>query len=222
MSIILSILDVFYNNNLDNLFQQLAPESTTSGARGNIIPRLYTFFKTICVNYIVNSCQFLNKNTPSLKATKIYKNQVVMFCFCSNEMQPCRIWGAKQKLNPIANNPCLYTFLRQFVSIILSILDVFYNNNLDNIIQQLAPRSTPRGAQRKYNSLPRQEVDCRGMLLVYVVVVVVKHILAFTLYTLHSTLYTLHFKLLYIPLAVGVSSYLLPVERLLVPQRNSC
>ncbi len=39
-----------------------------------------------------------------------------MFCFCSNEMQPCRIWGAKQKLNPIANrpspianNPCLYT-----------------------------------------------------------------------------------------------------------------
>ena len=108
------------------------------------------------------------------------------------------------------------------MSIILSILDVFYNNNLDNIIQQLAPRSTPRGAQRKYNSLPRQEVDCRGMLLVYVVVVVVKHILAFTLYTLHSTLYTLHFKLLYIPLAVGVSSYLLPVERLLVPQRNSC
>ena len=44
-----------------------------------------------------------------MKATKIYKNQVVMFCFCSNEMQPCRIWGAKQKLNPIANNPCLYT-----------------------------------------------------------------------------------------------------------------
>ncbi len=27
-----------------------------------------------------------------------------MFCFCSNEMQPCRIWGAKQKLNPIANS----------------------------------------------------------------------------------------------------------------------
>ena len=48
---------------------------------------------------------FLNKNTPSLKATKIYKNQVIMFCFCSNKMQPCRIWGAKQKLNPIANRP---------------------------------------------------------------------------------------------------------------------
>ena len=93
---------------------------------------------SIILSIIVN---FFNKNTPSLKATKIYKNQVVIFCFCSNEMQPCRIWGAKQKLNPIANNPCLYT---------------------------------------------------------------------------------LHFKLLYIPLAVGVSSYLLPVERLLVPQRNSC
>ena len=37
------------------------------------------------------------------------------------------------------------------------------------------------GRSWKYNSLPRQEVDCRGMLLVYVVVVVVKHILAFTL-----------------------------------------
>ena len=105
-------------------------------------------FKTICVNYIVNSCQFLNKNTPSLKATKIYKNQVVMFCFCSNKMQPCRIWGAKQKLNPIANNP-LYTFLRQFVSIRLSILDVFYDNNLDNIIQQLAPESNNRSTKRR-------------------------------------------------------------------------
>jgi hypothetical protein len=45
---------------------------------------------------------FLNKNTPSLKATKIYKNQVIMFCFCSNEMQPCRIWGAKQKTESVA------------------------------------------------------------------------------------------------------------------------
>ena len=35
-----------------------------------------------------------------------------MFCFCSNEMQPCRIWGAKQKLNPIANNPRPYTFFK--------------------------------------------------------------------------------------------------------------
>ena len=104
---------------------------------------------SIILSIIVN---FFNKNTPSLKATKIYKNQVVIFCFCSNEMQPCRIWGAKQKLNPIANNPCLYTFLRQFVSIRLSILDVFYNNNLDNIIQQLAPESTPSGAQRIYLS----------------------------------------------------------------------
>ena len=88
------------------------------------------------------------------------------------------------------------------MSIILSILDVFYNNNLDNIIQQLAPESTPSGAQRIYNSLPRQEVlispkglerllDCRGMLLVYVVVVVVIHIRAFTLYTLNCLIYTL-------------------------------
>jgi hypothetical protein len=37
-----------------------------------------------------------------LKATKIYKNQVVIFCFCSNEMQPCRIWGAKQKTESVA------------------------------------------------------------------------------------------------------------------------
>ena len=121
-------------------------------------------FVSIILSILVN---FLNKNTPSLKATKIYKNQVVIFCFCSNEMQPCRIWGAKQKLNPIANNPCLYTFLRQFVSIRLSILDVFYNNNLDNIIQQLAPRSTPRGAHgniipcrgRKFLSRPKGSND---------------------------------------------------------------
>ena len=58
------------------------------------------------------------------------------------------------------------------------------------------------GRSWKYNSLPRQEVlispkglerllDCRGMLLVYVVVVVVKNPLAFTLYTLHLTPYPL-------------------------------
>ena len=69
-------------------------------------------------------------------------------------------------------------------TIFLSPFFCFFNNNF---IQQLAPESTSSGAQRKYNSLPRQEVDCRGMLLVYVVVVVVKHILAFTPYTLHFT-----------------------------------
>ena len=47
------------------------------------------------------------------------------------------------------------------------------------------------GRSWKYNSLPRQEVDCRGMLLVYVVVVVVKHICAFTPYTLNCLIYTL-------------------------------
>ena len=79
--------------------------------------------------------------------------------------------------------------------IFISVFCFFYNN-LDvlrsdrssplgrdkNFIQQLAPESTSSGAQRKYNSLPRQEVDCRGMLLVYVVVVVVKHTRAFTLF----------------------------------------
>ena len=34
-------------------------------------------------------------------------------------------------------------------------------------------------------------LDCRGMLLVYVVVVVVKHIHAFTLYTLNCYIYPL-------------------------------
>jgi hypothetical protein len=62
---------------------------------------VFTLFLRQFLSIIVN---FFNKNTPSLKATKIYKNQVVMFCFCSNEMQPCRIWGAKQKLNPISNS----------------------------------------------------------------------------------------------------------------------
>ena len=56
-------------------------------------------------------------------------------------------------------HPTPYTFLRQFLSIILSILDVFYNNNLDNIIQQLAPESTPSGAHG--NIIP-----CRGRKLI--------------------------------------------------------
>ena len=109
-----------------------------------------------------------------------------MFCFCSNEMQLCRIWGAKQKLNPITNSqspishilrlytlhfklflyipleramscfarnscwlmllmlllkkyPCLYTnppftlFLRQFLSIILSIIVNFFNKNTPSL-----------------------------------------------------------------------------------------
>ena len=56
-----------------------------------------------------------------------------MFCFCSNEMQPCRIWGAKQKLNPIANNPCLYT-LHPHSSLIVHNLLIAYKQYYGTII----------------------------------------------------------------------------------------
>ena len=60
-----------------------------------------------------------------------------MFCFCSNEMQPCRIWGAKQKLNPIANspspianNPCLYTLHLTLYTLHPTPIIKFYLKNL--------------------------------------------------------------------------------------------
>ena len=58
-------------NNTNNLFQQHCAQHNTLGAQG--------FVKTIVVNSIVNYRQFKKE-----------------FCFCSNEMQQCRIWRAKQ------------------------------------------------------------------------------------------------------------------------------
>ena len=64
-----------------------------------IRPEDTKYYENAIHTFVFDTEEYIEKEEVIFK---IYKNQVVIFCFCSNEMQPCRIWGAKQKTESVA------------------------------------------------------------------------------------------------------------------------